>query len=159
VIIKYSYRKNSSLKEIAYITAMIVANSSSLSYLVLSIGGEIISLEGRLWAIDSFELSLKLIFPLLSLALSLPLGNFRLKSIALDLMPYFFPDPEVIRTALTVRLSEDYPDLQYFKLLLLPPLEGDHQKQPLDESTIIPGSVLTRTTPIDLVYNEFCEST
>lgn len=74
-------------------------------------------------------------------------------------MPYFFPDPDVIRNALTVRLSEDYPDLQYFKLLLLPPLEGDHQKQPLDESTIIPGSVLTRTTPIDLVYNEFGEST
>jgi len=74
-------------------------------------------------------------------------------------MPYFFPEPDLIRNALNVRLSEDYPNLQYFKLLLLPPLEVDHQKQPLDEGTIIPGSVLTRTTPIDLVYYEFVMST
>jgi hypothetical protein len=70
-------------------------------------------------------------------------------------MPYFFPEPDVIRNALTVRLSDDYPDLQYFKLLLLPPLEADHLKHPIDESTIIPGSVLARATPIDLVYYEF----
>jgi hypothetical protein len=41
-------------------------------------------------------------------------------------MPYFFPEPDFIRNALTVRLSEDYPDLQYFKLLLLPLLDVDH---------------------------------
>jgi hypothetical protein len=70
-------------------------------------------------------------------------------------MPYFFPEPDVIKNALTVRLSEDYPDLQHFKLLLLPPLEAESLKQPLDESAFIPGSVLTRTTPIDLVYYEF----
>ena len=74
-------------------------------------------------------------------------------------MPYFFPEPDVIRNALTVRLSQDYPDLQYFKLLLLPPLETDHQKQPLDEDSYIPGSVLTRTTPIDLAYYDFSSST
>jgi hypothetical protein len=54
VIIKYRYRKNSTIKEITYITAIIVANCSSLSYLLLSIGGELIALEGRLWAVDSF---------------------------------------------------------------------------------------------------------
>jgi hypothetical protein len=54
VIIKYSCRKNSTVKEIAYITVIIVANCSSLTYLILSIGGEMITLEGRLWAIDSF---------------------------------------------------------------------------------------------------------
>jgi hypothetical protein len=53
VLIKYTCRKNSTVKEIIYITAIILANCSSLSYLLLSIGGEMITLEGRLWAIDS----------------------------------------------------------------------------------------------------------
>jgi hypothetical protein len=104
MMIKAIFKIKASIKEIVYLSLIGLSNTLSVCYMILSVGGEMMILDGILWEIDSFQSALKFFFPILTLAISLPIIFCRQKFICLDLITYLFPMPDSIRQRMIWRL-------------------------------------------------------